>query len=248
MSILTKNIHRMHTVPMDLTRNEIDALSMGMGLTINPHHISHAGKHMIVLHPTTLKKMQMAHHKGRSHLLKFKKGEGFMDDLKRGFHSAARAGKKIVKERLPAAAKKAGRYAGSAFAKILAEKFDLDPDTAEKYGEMAGDYIGEQSGKHLAHSMGDGLRRRRTVSIHGGAVRAKTRVVAPDDTPDSNNIIQLGSPYGKTNSPQMNPFFVNVNQNGGYNPLGRTMRGGSFATAGSGFKTAGSGARSYVSI
>jgi hypothetical protein len=46
----------------------------------------------------------------------------------------------------------------------------------------------------------------------------------------------------------MNPFFINKNQNGGYNPLGRTMRGGSFATAGSGFKTAGSGARSYVSI
>lgn len=238
----------MHTVPMDLTRNEIDALSMGMGLTINPHHISHVGKHIVVLHPTTLRKMQMAHHKGRSHLLKFKKGEGFIDDLKRGLRSAARSGKRIVKEHLPAAAKKAGRYAGSAFAKILAEKFDLDPEAAEKYGEMAGDYIGEQSGKHLAHSMGDGLRRRRTVSIRGGAVRSRERIVAPDDTPDSNNIIQLGSPYGKTNSPQMNPFFINKNQNGGYNPLGRTMRGGSFATAGSGFKTAGSGARSYVSI
>lgn len=217
---------------MDLEPDEANALSMGMGLTINPHHLHYAGKTMVVLHPTTLKKIQLAHKKGRSHLLKFKKGEGFMDMLKKGFHSAVSSGKKIVKERLPAAAKKAGRYAGSAFAKMLAEKFDLDPDVAEKYGEMAGDYIGEHGGRHLAHSMGDGLRRRRTVPINGGTVRAKTRIVAPDDTPSSNNIIQLGSPYGKTNSPQMNPPFINKNQNGGYNPLGRTMNGGSFTTAG----------------
>jgi len=239
--ILAKNIHRMYTVPMDLNRNEVDALSMGMGLTINPHHISHAGKHVVVLHPTTLKKMQTAHHKGRSHLLKFKKGEGFWDSLKRGVSHVAHHAKHIVKEHLPAAAKHAGRHVGSAFGKMLAEKFDLDPAMTEKYGSMAGDYIGEHSGKHLAHSMGDGLRRRRTVAIHGGAVRSRERIVAPDDTPDSNNIIQLGSPYGKTNSPQMNPFFINKNQNGGYNPLGRTMSGGSFVTAGGGSK-------SYVSM
>jgi hypothetical protein len=39
----------------------------------------------------------------------------------------------------------------------------------------------------------------------------------------------------------MNPFFINKNQNGGYNPLGRTMSGGSFTTAGGGSK-------SYVSM
>jgi hypothetical protein len=243
----------MHTIPMDLDRNEVNALSMGMGLTINPHHLSHAGKHIVVLHPTTLKKMHTAHHKGRSYLLKFKKGEGFFDSLKRGVSHIAHYAKPIIKEKLPAAAKQAGKYAGSAFAKILSEKFNLDPDTAEKYGELAGSYIGEKGGQHLAHSMGDGLRRRHTISMHGGAIRAKSRIVAPDDTPDSNDIIQLGSPYGKTNSPQMNPFFINKNQNGGYNPLGRTMRGGSFdPVGGGGFRPVGGGAihhhHSYVSI
>jgi hypothetical protein len=230
----------MHTVPMDLDHNEVDALSVGMGISIHPHHLKHTGKHIVVLHPTTLRKMMANHSKGRHHLLKFKKGEGFWDSLKRGVshvaHTVAHHAKPLIREHLPAMAKQLGRHAGTALGKMLAEKYDLDPAMTEKYGAMAGDYVGEQGGKHLAHSMGDGLRRRRTIHINGGAVRASSRIVAPDDTPDSNNIIQLGSPYGKTNSPQMNPFFINKNQNGGYNPLGRTMSGGSFVTAGGGAK------------
>lgn len=239
VSRLTKSIHRMHSVPMDLDHDEVEALSMGLGLVINPQHLHHAGKHIVVLHPTTLKKMMASHKKGKHLLLKFKKGEGFWDAIKRGVrhvaHTVAHHAKPIVKEHLPAMAKKAGKFAGTAFAKMLAEKYDLDPEMAEKYGSMAGEYVGEKGGHHLAHNMGEGLRRHKHLRMCGGAVRAHSRhIVAP---PAPSSMIQLGSPYARTNSPQMNPFFSNVNQNGGNNPLGRThrtMSGGSFAPAGGG--------------
>jgi len=248
----------MHSVPMELDHDEVEALSMGLGISINPHHLKHTGKHIIVLHPTTLKKMMANHSKGRHHLLKLKKGEGFYDDIKRGLrkvgHTIVHHAKPIVKEHLPAMAKKAGKYAGTAFAKMLAEKYDLDPELAEKYGTMAGEYVGEKGGRHLAHQMGDGLRRHKHLRMHGGAVRTHSRhIVAP---PEPSSMIQLGSPYARVDSPQMNPFFSNVNQNGGNNPLGRVHRsmssGGSFAPAGGrGFAPAGAGVHHhhrYVSI
>lgn len=248
----------MHSVPMDLDHDEVEALSMGLGISIHPHHLHHSGKHIMVLHPTTLKKMMANHSKSRHHLLKLKKGEGFIDDLKRGLrkvgHTIVHHTKPIVKEHLPAMAKKAGKFAGTAFAKMLAEKYDLDPELAEKYGTMAGEYVGEKGGHHLAHQMGDGLRRHKHLRMHGGAVRTHSRqVVAP---PEPSSVIQLGSPYARVDSPQMNPFFSNVNQNGGNNPLGRvhrSMSGGSFAPAGGrGFAPAGGGMHhhhhKYVSI
>jgi hypothetical protein len=241
---------------MDLDHDEVEALSMGLGLVILPHHLHHAGKHIVVLHPTTLKKMHTAHSKGRHHLLKFKKGEGFFDSIKRGLrnvgHTIVHHAKPIVKHHLPAMAKKAGKYAGTAFAKMLAEKYDLDPDMAEKYGSMAGEYVGEKGGQHLAHNMGDGLRHHKHLRMHGGAVRASSRhIVAPPEP--VGDMIQLGSPYARINSAQMNPYFSNVNQNGGYNPLGRKEGGRGFAPAGGGFAPAGGGVHhkhkhSYVSI
>lgn len=229
----------MHSVPMELDPDEVEALSMGLGIVIHPHHLHHAGKHIVVLHPTTLKKMHAAHQKRKHHLLKFKKGEGFWDSLKRGVshvaHTVAHHAKPIIKERLPAMAKQAGKHAGTAFGKMLAEKFDLDPAMAEKYGSQAGEYLGEKGGHHLAHNMGEGLRHHKHLRMHGGAVRTQSRhIVAP---PEASGVIQLGSPYARVDSPQMHPFFSNVNQNGGNNPLGRvhrTMSGGSFSPAGGG--------------
>jgi hypothetical protein len=230
----------MHSVPMDLDHDEVEALSMGLGLVIHPHHLHHAGKSIVVLHPTTLKKMKAAHSKGRHHLLKFKKGEGFWDSIKKGIrnvgHTIVHHAKPIVKHHLPAMAKKAGKYAGTAMAKMLAEKYDLDPDMAEKYGSMAGEYVGEKGGHHLAHQMGDGLRHHKHLKMHGGSVRTHSRHIVEPPEPVG-DMIQLGSPYARVNSAQMNPYFSNVNQNGGYNPLGRvhrTMSGGSFAPAGGG--------------
>ena len=231
----------MHSVPMDLDHDEIEALSMGLGISINPHHLHHMGKHIVVLHPTTLKKMMANHSKGRHHLLKFKKGEGFFDSIKSGLkhvgHAILHHAKPIIKEHLPAMAKKAGRYAGSAAAKMLAEKYNLDPELAEKYGTMAGEYVGEQGGQHLAHQMGEGLRHHKHLRMHGGAVRTHSRHVVITAPPEPSGVIQLGSPYARVLSPQMNPFFSNINQNGGNNPLGRvhrSMSGGSFAPAGAG--------------
>jgi len=224
---------------MELDPDEVEALSMGLGIVIHPHHLKHTGKHIVVLHPTTLKKMHAAHQKRKHHLLKFKKGEGFWDSLKRGVshvaHTVAHHAKPIIKERLPAMAKSAGKHAGTAFGKMLAEKFDLDPAMAEKYGSQAGEYLGEKGGHHLAHNMGEGLRHHKHLRMHGGAVRTQSRhIVAP---PEASGVIQLGSPYARVDSPQMHPFFSNVNQNGGNNPLGRvhrTMSGGSFSPAGGG--------------
>jgi len=100
----------MHSVPMELDPDEVEALSMGLGIVIHPHHLHHAGKHIVVLHPTTLKKMHAAHQKRKHHLLKFKKGEGFWDSLKRGVrhvaHTVAHHAKPIIREHLPAMAKK----------------------------------------------------------------------------------------------------------------------------------------------
>jgi len=253
VSRLAKSIHRMHSVPMDLDHDEVEALSMGLGLVIHPHHLHNLGKHIVVLHPTTLKKMHAAHSKGRHHLLKLKKGEGIYDDIKRGLrkvgHTIVHHAKPIIKEKLPAMAKAAGKHVGTAFAKMLAEKYDLDPELAEKYGSMAGEYIGEKGGHHLAHNMGEGLRHRKHLRRHGGSVRTHSRQIVEPPEP-SGDMIQLGSPYARVNSPQMNPYFSNVNQNGGYNPLGKRIGGHGFAPAGGGFSPAGAGVHEhkYVSI
>jgi len=290
----------MHSVPMNLDKDEVEALSMGLGLVINPSHMHHMGKHIVVLHPTTLKKIHAAHKKGKHHLLKFKKGEGFYDMLKS-------AGKHLVASVLPTAGKHLG--------KMAAAKFGVDPALGESFGHAVGSYGSSHLTKHhtpephqthhkaahhaahqpahhpthhaahhaahhvahhvshfepysmahsagyhsmmnpresahmaeqmgyrpLTHSYGGyGLHHKNVLKVHhknpksGGAiVRPSNRqIVAPE--PPAGSMIQLGSPYGKTNSPQMNPFFSNVNQNGGYNPLRSTKSGGSFLPAGGG--------------
>ena len=225
----------MHAVPMDLDHDEVEALSMGLGLVINPHHLHHLGKHIVVLHPTTLKKMRAAHHKGKHHLLKFKAGEGFFDTLK----SAAKA---VVKHHIPKVVEHVGHHAGHHLGHLAASKLGFDAERGAELGSKYGAQFGHKLGTHIAHNMGEGLRHHKHLrthhkhSLHGGAVvRAHSRHIAPP--PEPSGVTQLGSPYARVNSPQMNPFFSNVNQNGGYNPLGRvhrSMSGGSFTTAGGG--------------
>lgn len=221
----------MHSIPMNLDDHEVEALSMGMGISIHPHHLHHSGKHIVVLHPTTLKKMHASHKKGKTHLFKFKKGEGFWDTLKS-------VGKQIFKKHIPHVASHVGKHAGKHLGKALAEKAGFDAETGEKWGSQFGEHVGKHAGHHIADSMGEGFRHHKILGLHhkhsmsGGAIlRTSPRHVVAPSVP-TNVPIQLGSPYAHTNSPQMWPMVPMVNQNGGYNPLRSSKHGGSFMPAG----------------
>jgi len=234
---LAKTIHRMHSVPLTLDEDEVEALSMGLGVAIHHHHIHHhKGAHLVLLHPTTYKKLRASHAKGKHHLLKFKKGEGFWDAVKS-------AGKKLIQHHAPAVAERVGHHVGSTLGKITAEKLGYDAEKGADMGARFGAHFGHKVGHHIAHNMGEGLRHHKHLRTHhkhsvagGAVVRATPRIVAP--SPAGHGTIQLGSPYACANSPQMHPYFSNVNQNGGYNPLrshrghGKEISGGSFSPVG----------------
>jgi hypothetical protein len=249
----------MHEIPVDLQNHEVEALSMGMGIVINPHHLRHGGKHMLVLHPTSLKKMHQAHQKRKHHLLKLKKGEGLWDLLKGGYKAVYNT----VKPYVPKLGEHAGAKAGKMMASVLASKFDLDPQMAEEIGSRLGGMAGNQAGKyitsghtdpeykshnihhmvqdtvHKSHDAVDSQKAPKSVKMHiGGTIRMSNNKTIVEPPPPANPITQLGSPYARVNSPQMNPPVPLRNQNGGYNPLGKAvggvMSGGSFAPAGGG--------------
>jgi hypothetical protein len=249
----------MHEIPVDLGKHEIEALSMGMGIVIHPHHLRHGGKHLLVLHPTTLKKLKQSHDKRKHHLLKLKKGEGIWDLLKGGYSAVYDA----VKPYVPKLGEQAGAKAGKMMAQVLAEKFDLDPKIAEELGARLGGMAGNQAGKYITSGDTDkgyrhdniydtvkgavdevvppqsGRKKTRAEMLRGGAIKGQYSssrgIVEP---PTETTIAQLGSPYARTQSAQMNPPVPIRNQNGGYNPLGKPvggiMSGGSFAPAGGG--------------
>jgi len=250
----------MHEVPVDLENHEVEALSMGMGIVIHPHHLRHGGKHLLVLHPTSLKKMHQAHQKRKHHLLKLKKGEGLWDLLKGGYNAVY----KTVKPYIPKLGEHAGAKAGKMMAGVLASKFDLDPEMAEEIGSRLGGMAGNQAGKYITSGHTDkgyshdkiydtvrgtvdevvpprqsGRKKTRQEMLMGGAIKGQysshRAIVEP---PTETVIAQLGSPYARTQSAQMNPPVPIRNQNGGYNPLGKPvggiMSGGSFAPAGGG--------------
>lgn len=82
-------------------------------------------------------------------------------------------------------------------------------------------------------------RRKRTIGtgIHphsrkrGGAIApTESQITYVGGNNDFNTPVQLGSPYQYSYSPAMNPYFDDVNQLQGYNPIGRY--GGSFQPAG----------------
>jgi len=82
---------------------------------------------------------------------------------------------------------------------------------------------------------GLGIRRRGHHPHHimGGAVHIEpleSQITYVGGNSDFNTPVQLGSPYQYTYSPAMTPFFNNVNQLQGYNPIERY--GGSFVPAG----------------
>jgi len=65
----------------------------------------------------------------------------------------------------------------------------------------------------------------------GGAIEpTESQITYVGGNNDFNTPVQLGSPYQYTYSPAMNPYFENVNQLQGYNPIERY--GGSFMPAG----------------
>jgi hypothetical protein len=66
----------------------------------------------------------------------------------------------------------------------------------------------------------------------GGAIHpTESQITYVGGNSDFNTPVQLGSPYQYTYSPAMNPYFEDVNQLQGYNPIPRY--GGSFQPAGS---------------
>jgi hypothetical protein len=65
----------------------------------------------------------------------------------------------------------------------------------------------------------------------GGAIApTESQITYVGGNNDFNTPVQLGSPYQYSYSPAMNPYFEDVNQLQGYNPIGRY--GGSFQPAG----------------
>lgn len=80
-------------------------------------------------------------------------------------------------------------------------------------------------GHHPHHMMG---------GMMGGAITPlESQITYVDGRNDFNTPVQLGSPYQYTYSPAMNPYFSNVNQLQGYNPIEKQYLGGSFVPAGS---------------
>jgi len=84
---------------------------------------------------------------------------------------------------------------------------------------------------------GLGIRHRGHHHHHmmGGAIHIdplESQMTYVDGRNDFNTPVQLGSPYQYTYSPAMTPYFDNINQLQGYNPIERVHLGGSFVPAG----------------
>lgn len=105
---------------------------------------------------------------------------------------------------------------------------------------LAQDEVIELPREHLAEPTrkraGLGLRPRgHHPHIFGGAFHIdplESQITYVGGNSDFNTPVQLGSPYQYTYSPAMTPYFNNVNQLQGYNPIERQYLGGSFIPAG----------------
>jgi hypothetical protein len=102
---------------------------------------------------------------------------------------------------------------------------------------LAQDEIGEPRKKASLKSVGLGIhphrRHRGHHHLEGGAIAPmESQITYVGGNNDFNTPAQLGSPFQYTLSPAMNPFFNNVNQLQGYNPIEKQVIGGSFSPAG----------------
>ena len=162
-----KTGYGMHYLPLHLSTDEHEKLVSGKGLKIHPHHSYHreSPMHLAVLKHKTFADLNDAHSKGKHHMLKFKKGEGFWDDFKNGinriYHKAVKPAIKNVL--LPSA----GQYAGRELGRTIAQLSGLPPDAGAMIGELAGKKVGELVAQK---TMGEGLKRKRGRPRKGGAL------------------------------------------------------------------------------
>jgi len=107
---------------------------------------------------------------------------------------------------------------------------------AKEAVQLAKDEFIEQPIASRKRVTGTGIhphRRRRGGMMMGGELEpTESQITYVGGNNDFNTPVQLGSPYQYTYSPAMNPYFENVNQLQGYNPIERY--GGSFVPAGYG--------------
>ena len=162
-----KTGYGLHYLPLHLTDDEHEKLVSGKGVKIQPHHTHHRENpmHLAVLKHKTFFDLSDAHHRGKHHLLKFKKGEGFWDDFKNGIN---RIYHKVVKPTvknmvLPSA----GQYAGRELGRTIAQLSGLPPEAGAMIGEFAGKKVGELVAQK---TMGEGLKRKRGRPRKGGAL------------------------------------------------------------------------------
>jgi hypothetical protein len=139
-------------------------------------------------------------------------------------------------------AKNVGKSLGNQAVDSIKENYDapkkLQTKDAKKVAkeavQLAKDEFIEQPIASRKRVTGTGIhphRRRRGGMMMGGAIEpTESQITYVGGNNDFNTPVQLGSPYQYTYSPAMNPYFENVNQLQGYNPIERY--GGSFMPAG----------------
>ena len=156
-----------HYLPLHLNTDEHAKLVSGKGVKIHPHHSFHreSPMHLAVLKPKTYLDLSDAHSKGKHHMLKFKKGEGFWDDLKNGVN---RVYHKVIKPTIKnVLMPHAGQYAGRELGRTIAQLSGLPPEA----GAMIGEYAGKKVGELVAHeTIGEGVKRKRGRPRKGGAL------------------------------------------------------------------------------
>ena len=162
-----KTGYGMHHLPLHLTTDEHSKLVSGKGVKVHAHHSYHRDSpmHLAVLKPKSYFDLIEAHSKGKHHTLKFKKGEGFWDDLKNGinriYHKTVKPTVKDVL--LPAS----GQYAGRELGRTIAELSGFPPEAGAMIGELAGKKVGELIAQK---TIGEGVKRKRGRPRKGGAL------------------------------------------------------------------------------